>query len=375
MHIIVLSNFPDRKAYGAETSLFRVCERLALRGHDITLLYNRSGDLLPEYKSFCFHVAKIDMLAVYGRIGMLRAVPAALRAIFQLPRARYELVYANQYPYVWVGSILSLFKDIPLVCHHRDGLPPGARSPIWPFLFKRVAMNIFVSESTREGWVNSGLVSRQRSMTVHNGIPEELYSPVGDFAALRKRMGIPANKKVILYAGRLVKRKGIETLFEAFSKILRRGNPAELWLAGGAEDPSYLGVLQNRCVELGIEPNVRFLGFQKNIVPYYQVSDEVVLPSVEDESFGKAVAESMACGTPALASRIGGIPEVLSGSFQRFLFKPGDSSELSHCMQNSLDWRDSEPSLSGRCREHVVRHFSMDKALDGIEKAFGLSKR
>ncbi len=375
MHLIVLSRFPDSQAYGAETSLFYVCQELARRGHWITLLYNQVGDLLPEYRNFCFHTQQVKNLSVYGRKKMILSTPSLIADALKLPRVPYDLVYANQFPYIWAGTVLSRMKKIPLVCHHRDGVPTTAMSSIWPFLFRQVAMNIFVSEDTRASWVKQGLVAPRRAVTVHNGIPEEFFTQVPNIAQVRRDIGIGEDQKVILYVGRLVPQKGVETLLDAFSKMHRQDPRAHLWLAGDAEVPAYREALEARCDVLGISPSVHFVGFQKNVVPFYQASDEVVLPSAGYESFGKTVVESMACGTPALGSRIGGIPEILSGPFQRFLFSPGDSKELFHRMRESLDWRYDEPSLSSKCREHVRENFSIEKTVDGIEQAFARTVR
>src|SRR6185503_15425743 len=137
-------------------------------------------------------------------------------------------------------------------------------SPVWPSLFRQVAMNIFVSESTRAGWLKSGIVSASRSVLVYNGISDELFSPASDFADLRRRMSVGEKEKIVLYVGRLIPRKGVETLIEAFARLRAQGGErAQLWLVGDQEDTdSYVDVLRALAVRLGIEPHVRFFGFQ-----------------------------------------------------------------------------------------------------------------
>jgi glycosyltransferase involved in cell wall biosynthesis len=77
----------------------------------------------------------------------------------------------------------------------------------------------------------------------------------------------------------------------------------------------------------------------------------------------------MACGTPVVASRTGGIPENLTGEFQSGLFEPGNEQALSDTLNQFMNWRDKDPHLGERCREHVLGKFTLDKMVDGIEKS------
>jgi glycosyltransferase involved in cell wall biosynthesis len=76
----------------------------------------------------------------------------------------------------------------------------------------------------------------------------------------------------------------------------------------------------------------------------------------------------MACGTPVIASHIGGISEILTEEFQNLLFPPGNEQELFNTLNLIIDWRDKDPQLSQRCREHIISKFSLEKMIDGVEK-------
>jgi glycosyltransferase involved in cell wall biosynthesis len=96
------------------------------------------------------------------------------------------------------------------------------------------------------------------------------------------------------------------------------------------------------------------------------------LPSVQGEAFGRVLIESMACGTPAVGSRNGGIPSILTGEFARGLFAAGDSSSCAAALDRVLRWRNEDPQLAERCRQHVRDHFHLAQtvaAIDGIFRA------
>ena len=69
-----------------------------------------------------------------------------------------------------------------------------------------------------------------------------------------------------------------------------------------------------------------------------------------------------------VASRIGGIPEILTGEFQQLLFEPGNQLDLADTLNRIIHWRDSDSHLAYRCRDHVLGKFTIGKMIDGIEK-------
>ena len=99
-------------------------------------------------------------------------------------------------------------------------------------------------------------------------------------------------------------------------------------------------------------------------------SDVVVVPSVWQEAFGRTVIEALATGRPVVASRVGGIPEILSGTLGRFLFERDDADGLAEQLLGLLHWRVKEPALAELCRSRVLEQFTLERTVDGIESAF-----
>lgn len=118
----------------------------------------------------------------------------------------------------------------------------------------------------------------------------------------------------------------------------------------------------------GVSDQVEFVGHLANPISLYQASDVNVLPSIWSEPCSLGLFESLACGVPKIASRMGGNPEILAGEFADYLFEPGDAEDLAECLDRVLDWREKDPTLGIRCRQYVSDHFSYEKLIDGIEK-------
>ena len=116
--------------------------------------------------------------------------------------------------------------------------------------------------------------------------------------------------------------------------------------------------------------SVRFVPGQRDVVTPLHAADVAVVPSVVPESFGRTVIEALSTGRPVLASRVGGIPEIMSGPLRRFLFEQEDEEALAEGLRDLMHWRDREPELAGVCRSRVLEQFTLARMVDGIEASF-----
>ncbi len=154
----------------------------------------------------------------------------------------------------------------------------------------------------------------------------------------RARIGLPPDHHMVLFVGRIQPIKGIDTLIRAIALVLERRpalrNHIGLSLVGGADDAapdSEMMRLKALREELGIGDLVTFLGSrdQDTLVDYYTAASVVVVPSFY-ESFGMVALEAMACGTPVIASDVGGLSLNIADGFNGYLVASGDVEELAY---------------------------------------------
>jgi glycosyltransferase involved in cell wall biosynthesis len=151
--------------------------------------------------------------------------------------------------------------------------------------------------------------------------------PVPEWPELSLRKG-PSRK--FLFIGRLVRGKGAQVLIKGFRRVLERLPDAELVIAGDGPEQRNLEKLAGR---LGCKSRIRFLGY----VPYhdvfllYEETDIVVFPSVLPEALGRVLVEATMLGRPVIASRVGGVPEII-GPENGILCEPGNADELAKQM-------------------------------------------
>ncbi|WP_240375564.1 N-acetyl-alpha-D-glucosaminyl L-malate synthase BshA [Bacillus piscicola] len=156
--------------------------------------------------------------------------------------------------------------------------------------------------------------------TIYNFVDEREYYPAEPNLELKEAYGIREEEKVVIHISNFRPVKRVVDVIEAFSYV-EKSCPAVLLMIGDGPDRTDAC---NKAAELGISDRVLFLGNQKNIVDYLQMSDLALLLS-EKESFGLVALEAMACGVPVIGSRAGGIPEVVADRETGFIVPIGDA--------------------------------------------------
>ncbi|MBA3767374.1 MAG: N-acetyl-alpha-D-glucosaminyl L-malate synthase BshA [Acidobacteria bacterium] len=143
---------------------------------------------------------------------------------------------------------------------------------------------------------------------------------------------------------------------EILARVLKRGVRTRLVMVG---DGSERTNAEHRARCLGVDEHCAFVGKQPKIVDYLSASDVLLLPS-EQESFGLAALEAMACEVPVIASRVGGIPEVVTDGETGFLSEVGDIEKMSADAARLLSNKDLREEMGARARESAVSRYSTD---------------
>lgn len=379
MQIIALEAAPTSLRGGQELNLFEICHELAQRGHQISLIYSQNGNLLDRYRQFCQHTIKIDrygfdrrnLFDIAGFLPNLVKIPG-------IPVQANSVVLSNSCHPAFFSYLLSLYCKRPLVCYIQTPTLSFNRQKL--IGLKGVNQFITVSQQMKQYWANLGYQSDKIDV-VHNGTDLSKFQLTNNLANVRQQYNISEQHRVMSYVGRLDTEKGVETLIKAFALLARTEEQVTLLIAGksimsmnleAAHEPGtskdYQHYLEQLAIDLGMKNQIRFLGHVANPTTLYQVSDVTVVPSLWAEPFGRVIIEAMACGTPVVASKTGGIPEILTGEFQHYLVAPGNEQDLAQTLHRVLNWRTTDPELGYRCREHVLSQFSLAKMVDGIEE-------
>jgi glycosyltransferase involved in cell wall biosynthesis len=188
---------------------------------------------------------------------------------------------------------------------------------------------IGVSRFVRDRLVHVNGTPAARTFTVYNGIDLRRLAgaPPADLPGL---LGVSAHTPIVFCAGRAQPYKGIQTVIDA-AALMRDQQVAFVFCGDG----SYRTQLEARVAELGLQ-NFYFLGRRDDVPSLLKAATIAVIPSWWAEAFGLTVVEAMAAGVPLIATRVGGIPELVQDGVTGVLIEPGDAVALADALQSLL---------------------------------------
>jgi teichuronic acid biosynthesis glycosyltransferase TuaC len=301
---------------------------------------------------------------------MFRSLLAPMRALHQ--KARFDLIDAHYlYPDGYAAVSLGRALGLPVVVSARGsdvnrfaGFP--RIRPMLQSTLAEAAHAIAVSEALRDRMVELG-VPASRIEVIPNGVDLETYAP-RDRAASRARLGL-TDRKTLLYVGNLVPGKGMEALVDGFA-LLR--SPSGTVVPGDEEVRLVIvgagplrAALEERAAARGVTDAVRFAGEIPHAAlgDWYSAADALCLVS-EREGWPNVLLEALACGTPIVATRVGGIPEIVASD--RIGILTGSApGEIAQAAGAALD-RDWDRAA---LRAHAER-FTWERAAASVGRVF-----
>lgn len=228
-------------------------------------------------------------------------------------------------------------------------------------------------------WIS--LTNRMKTEVLeHTRVPERLVKvvPLGrdthlfdpgryDQTSVRRQFGLPLDRTIVAMLGRLDPQKGQEEFLRSLYHVAER-YPDVLYLIAGDEthgETGYRHYLDRLVEELGLGKSVRFLPFTDDVPGFMAAIDLFVLPSYS-ETFGLVLIEAMAMEKPVVATRAGGVPEIVENGRDGLLIPPRDEKSLADAIILLLDDPSLRNSLSQHAREDVLRRFDSNRCVDQL---------
>jgi glycosyltransferase involved in cell wall biosynthesis len=218
-------------------------------------------------------------------------------------------------------------------------------------------------------------VSPEQMQVLPYGVDADTFRPnppVG--VALRERLGIATDRPVIFTIGRMVFKKGFGVLLQAMPRVLEK-HPDALLIIGGNGD--LRDTLEQQAIRLGIAAHVRFPGVigRDDVPAYFQMADAAVFPSVRDQrgnvdGLPNVLLEAMSMGRPIVASRIAGIPQVITDEVHGLLVPEGDVQTLATALNRLLEDRSFAHRLGQQARTRVERELRWSHIAARIEDVY-----
>jgi glycosyltransferase involved in cell wall biosynthesis len=352
------------------------------RGYDTTLV---AGSLARGEDSMAFvadardvEVIRIDEL---GReISPLRDILATLKLARLIRRERPDILHTHTAKAGTVGRVAALLagrRKPPIVVHTFHGhVLRGYFGPLRSRFFRmlerwlasRTTALIAVSPQVRDDLVALGIAPPERFAVVRLGIElgERVAPEENGRLESRRYLGITPERFAVGWIGRMTAVKRTDDVLVAFKQLRDDGVDAVLCMVGDGPDRPHL---ERRAHELGIVRHTLFLGYQEDVAPFYAAFDALVLPS-SNEGTPVSAIEALAAGRPVVATRVGGVPDVVVEGEDGFLVEPGATGDVAARLAELA----RDPKLRERMgragRERVLPRYAVERLVDDVDRLY-----
>ena len=379
MHTSPLLQPGSGDAGGMNVYLDELSRTMAVRGVRADVYTRRTDpddpdvvDVIPGYRVFHIDAGAATALPVSALPKHVRLFARQVEAMLR-PHPP-QILHSHYWLSGWAGLLVKRSLGIPLAnsFHTLGRVKDESRRPDEPpESLLRIAAEHEVIEGSDCVMASTPSEAQEllefygadpnRLCTSPPGVDHRLFRP-GSKARARQRLGL-GEGPVVLYVGRIQPLKGVDVAVEAMAAIVARHKDSTLMVVGGPSGPRGLAemtALRRRAVDLGLAGKIRFVGPVPHglVAEMYRAADVVMVPS-RSESFGLVAAEAQACGTPVVATRIGGLTDVVDDGASGFLIDGWDPVHHAEAVLRFLD----NPELAAKMGAAAVRwskRFSWD---------------
>jgi len=339
---------------GAERHAVNLAVLFKQRGHDVQAICPTDGWMIGELKSAGVPTLHFDMKRRFG----LEAHASMLRF---LRANRFDVIHAHLSRATYISFFSGNLLGIPVV----STVHVETREPLYRFFARRNNRIVAVSNFVR-GVLHGRGVPDEYIDVVHNGT-DFMHVEYEPTVAVHREFSIPSDRILVGLVARVAKEKGHMVAMEALPEVLKHQPKTHLMFVGRTEG-EFPAHLRKRAEELGVEDNVTFTGNRQDIARMFDAMSFSILPSVM-EACPLVALESMARGKTMVASRVGGLSEIVVHR-ETGLLVDQNSEELAEGMCYMLSNHDERERMAANGRILVNERFSNENMLERLERIY-----
>ncbi len=298
-----------------------------------------------------------------------------LTAFFK--RNFYHIVHTHNSKAGFLGRLAAKLAGVPVIVHTVHGFAFHDEEPLWrQVLFRNLERfgsrwcdkMIFISQPLIEWALKDHIVGEEKIEKIYSGIQLDQFCPVKseEKNEIRSKWNLKQKDHVIGIVSKLWEGKGHGVLIEAFKLLKEKIRDAKLVIVGEGHlyDELFRMVDTN-----GLRQSVMFTGFQMDVSEIIATFDVAVLPSFF-EGMGRVILEAMAMERPVVASRVGGIPDLIEQDVNGLLVRPGDVKELADALEKILSDKRLARKMGREGRKRIKEQFSAQGMVQSIERVY-----
>lgn len=324
--------------------------------------------LYERFRSGCSADVRVTPLSLLS--------PHHLGAAAQLARLlileKFTIVHSHMFwsslcasPVAWACRVPAIVETL----HGTEAWRSGWKANVWidRGISHLVSKYVAVSASDARFLATRKHVPVEKIVIINNGVDLQRFEPSQTARKeMRDALGFAEEEVVLIMVARFHKGKGHPILLHAMRQLVDRGATPKLICLGEGEEE---GDVRRLADELDLIEHIRIEGYQQNVARWLQAADINVLPTYY-EGLPLTLLEAMASGLPTVASKVGGIPEILQEGVSGCLIQPGDPGKLADALYCLI----SQPGLRSRmglaAYSCVSGSFSLDKQVRSTERLY-----
>jgi glycosyltransferase involved in cell wall biosynthesis len=357
---------------GSGTYARKLCEKTALLNNKVAIVTPDNRPIkkvkifevkLPFFAAFTGH-SEHPKCKKYSELDNSE-ITKILKAFYKktidaIEKFKPEIIVVHHASFfTWIANYIKAIYGIPfIVIEHGTGILNSTLDkryfPLTKDALNRASNIVCVSGDTKKWFFKVyGRKNANRMKVIPGGVDLETYNHKSSIKIINKKYGLK-DKKVVIFVGKLTKPKGTIYLIKAAPKI-----KGEIFILGSGDEKDNL----KKYISENKIRNVHLMGYFgkeyiKELREFYRRADVFVMPSIWDEPLGLVVLEAMACGTPVVASKKGGIPLAVKNKVNGILIRSRSPKSIVEAVNKILDNPKMAKRMGGEARKRLEEKFN-----------------
>lgn len=309
------------------------------------------------------------------KVNIIKDILALIEMVLLIRRRRYAIVHTHNSKAGFIGRLAAKINNVPIIVHTIHGFAfhdfeKPLRRKSFIILERLVATftdKLFVISTPLRDWgLKVGIGSSDKYMINYDGIEIEKFKKDFNREKIRKEFSLMQEDKVVGMVAKLWEGKGHKYLLEAAVSVINKIPNVKFMLVGDGYLRDYLLDYVKR---LGISNYVIFTGFREDISEITSIFDIACLPSLF-EGMGRVLLEAQVLGKPVVATRVGGIVEMVKDNETGILVNPADYHGLAVAIIRLLTDEALARKFGEAARQHIDEKFSATRMVENIDKVY-----
>lgn len=364
------------KISGAERSLLALWKGLSKKFRPILVL-PETGPLEWKAKELSTETIILPELPKWGEKNQLKKMIQILRSAIKLKNIiqnkKAKLIHANGPRIGYASGLAARLAIIPSIIHVRDIHLSPFSSPLKALLFDYLADQIIaVSEATKQAIISKRPGLNRKTKVIYNGLDLEEIDSI-KAKDIKNEYKIDPDVSLIGLVGIIHPVKGIDILIRA-APLIKKSFPKVKFLIIGDtmnfEGQLYLKKLKELIAQFELENDVIFTGYQEETLSLIKSLDIFVHSAIYPDPLPRAILEAAACGRPIIATRVGGVPEIIDHNQSGLMVESGDVNGLAQSCLFLLRDRKVAEKLGQRAKQKITEKFTLERHCRQIERIY-----